>query len=50
METVAFKHYELHVQFQPGLSWQEGTFRGRRLVLELVRHLFHRYKLDTFMP
>jgi hypothetical protein len=49
METVAFKHYELHVQFQPGLSWQEGTFRGRRLVLELVRHLLHRDKLDSFM-
>jgi hypothetical protein len=48
-DLVAFEDYELHLQFQPGFGWQEGAFRGRRLVLELVRHLLHRDKLDSFM-
>jgi hypothetical protein len=37
----------LHLQFQPGFRWQKGAFEGRSLVLELVCHLLHRYKLNT---
>jgi hypothetical protein len=39
----------LHLQFQPGFRWQKGAFGGRSLVLELVCHLLHRYKLNTVM-